>query len=194
MDKLFNHLKNYTKNKVTDKKLVDYGQFKHSHFDLIPGKRYLVVTWDEDVMERLDFVGKFVDYTPAYPGAYGDLGEGYSFHNDDSQYFETVLEDDNEFFELIDEFKFEDIYTFLKDNYSYIFCDNRLNEDIDTSSHNLFFMYKNKQRLICTYDNDSYNFCDITERPDDSKKLGKSLDCNEYLITCTFKSKQEKQT
>ena len=124
MNVIFDEINQYIIKKVNDKIKI----LNHEYWNLEHGKKYLVVYYDHNNSNNiflLEYIDYFNDITPCYPGAYGDLSEGYSYiKSTDSNadaYSSVVISDLNskraeyyyEFYELENNFKltiFEQIY------------------------------------------------------------------------------------
>lgn len=192
MDIIYKFLKKYTSHEVTDVKTVKEQYFSYSHLDLVKGKKYLFVARENDAIERLIITNKFEEYCPTYPGAYGDLGEGYTFEND-TDICETISEydyNDKKFFELNGDFCYEDLHKFINEEWEWTFCEDEDIEKVDGS----IYMFKLKNRAIFSHDDERDDFYDwemnpLFQRikvPDDFN--GSLNDICKYLIRCKSKN------
>lgn len=131
MENIFDELKQFVVKEISDTIILQ----NQAYMNLINGKKYLIVYFDKyNKPILLEYAGKFYCSTPCYPGAYGDLAEGYFFYGitnvDDNITYAITGEFNsyrlnvnitytNKFYELEDNFDkkvFQDVFLHITTN------------------------------------------------------------------------------
>lgn len=133
-----------------------YCKYTVEHFDLSKDKKYLIIKYDNDENEdqieySLYFPCTFNNYSPAYPGAYGDLGEGYYFDSNEKNSSIGLCGEcygNFEIYEFKENFDHDKFYTFLGDRL--IKCKEcKLNDN-----QLCLYKCKNSDFLVCEFYDD----------------------------------------
>jgi hypothetical protein len=133
MEAVFDELKQYITKEVKDKIILENTEY----VNLKRGKKYLIVYYGvQDNVLLVEYGGKFESMDACYPGAYGDIGEGYYFYGIvNNEYPSYCLA--SEIRDMRLDYKYKFVFYELEENfnqqifndtYSHITSNNNLND------------------------------------------------------------------